>query len=151
MMSCYLCAFFFSSRRRHTRCALVTGVQTCALPIWDAEQLAATVGREQGLRLTAYVARRNAELTGGDWTLMANAIEKLCLYLDASPDQPADVTHEAIEALSAEAAEEDIGALVNAVLGGDTAKLLRELRILAQLGASGASVLWPLLRRSRDR
>src|SRR3546814_12303982 len=28
-MSC----FFFSSRRRHTRCALVTGVQTCALPI----------------------------------------------------------------------------------------------------------------------
>src|SRR3546814_12958909 len=28
--------FFFSSRRRHTRCALVTGVQTCALPIYDA-------------------------------------------------------------------------------------------------------------------
>src|SRR3546814_3904050 len=26
--------FFFASRRRHTRCALVTGVQTCALPIW---------------------------------------------------------------------------------------------------------------------
>src|SRR3546814_9841524 len=26
--------FFFSSRRRHTRCALVTGVQTCALPIY---------------------------------------------------------------------------------------------------------------------
>src|SRR3546814_5373394 len=25
---------FFSSRRRHTRCALVTGVQTCALPIF---------------------------------------------------------------------------------------------------------------------
>src|SRR3546814_2466136 len=28
----YVC-FFFSSRRRHTKCALVTGVQTCALPI----------------------------------------------------------------------------------------------------------------------
>src|SRR3546814_16203814 len=28
--------FFFSSRRRHTRCALVTGVQTCALPIYLA-------------------------------------------------------------------------------------------------------------------
>src|SRR3546814_4578579 len=26
--------FFFSSIRRHTICALVTGVQTCALPIW---------------------------------------------------------------------------------------------------------------------
>src|SRR3546814_12661119 len=31
-MSCSF-SFFFSSRRRHTRCALVTGVQTCALPI----------------------------------------------------------------------------------------------------------------------
>src|SRR3546814_11416263 len=29
--------FFFSSRRRHTRCALVTGVQTCALPIYGAQ------------------------------------------------------------------------------------------------------------------
>src|SRR3546814_16126984 len=29
--------FFFSSRRRHTRCALVTGVQTCALPISEFE------------------------------------------------------------------------------------------------------------------
>src|SRR3546814_5081942 len=28
--------FFFSSRRRHTRCALVTGVQTCALPARNA-------------------------------------------------------------------------------------------------------------------
>src|SRR3546814_4485477 len=28
----YYC--FFADRRRHTRCALVTGVQTCALPIW---------------------------------------------------------------------------------------------------------------------
>src|SRR3546814_18395701 len=31
-------SFFFSSRRRHTRCALVTGVQTCALPISIAMQ-----------------------------------------------------------------------------------------------------------------
>src|SRR3546814_6455926 len=31
---CVTLVFFFSSRRRHTRCALVTGVQTCALPIW---------------------------------------------------------------------------------------------------------------------
>src|SRR3546814_6277990 len=30
---CHFVIFFFSSRRRHTRCALVTGVQTCALPI----------------------------------------------------------------------------------------------------------------------
>src|SRR3546814_2965730 len=29
-----LCHFFFSSRRGHTRCAVVTGVQTCALTLW---------------------------------------------------------------------------------------------------------------------
>src|SRR3546814_14966051 len=33
-----VCLFFFSSRRRHTRCALVTGVQTCALPIYGARR-----------------------------------------------------------------------------------------------------------------
>src|SRR6188472_1678643 len=33
MMDMSLCVFFFSSRRRHTRCETVTGVQTCALPI----------------------------------------------------------------------------------------------------------------------
>src|SRR3546814_10285833 len=33
--------FFFSSRRRHTICALVTGVQTCALPIYNQHAVAA--------------------------------------------------------------------------------------------------------------
>src|SRR3546814_10029153 len=37
----FVVVFFFSSRRRHTRCALVTGVQTCALPIWKKTDAAA--------------------------------------------------------------------------------------------------------------
>src|SRR3546814_6659156 len=41
---CLYCGFFFSSRRRHTRCALVTGVQTCALPILYAESLGKSLG-----------------------------------------------------------------------------------------------------------
>src|SRR3546814_319431 len=36
---CLFFLFFFSSRRRHTSCALVTGVQTCALPISQMRQL----------------------------------------------------------------------------------------------------------------
>src|SRR3546814_1208618 len=41
VLCCFVC-FFFSSRSRHTRCALVTGVQTCALPIYrDADWLRA--------------------------------------------------------------------------------------------------------------
>src|SRR3546814_16513915 len=49
---CYvLFLFFFSSRRRHTRCALVTGVQTCALPIFEdtyvgSDPKALLVGRD---------------------------------------------------------------------------------------------------------
>src|SRR3546814_4603985 len=38
---CVWVSLFFSSRRRHTRCALVTGVQTCALPISVALGVAA--------------------------------------------------------------------------------------------------------------
>src|SRR3546814_83604 len=47
--------FFFSSRRRHTRCALVTGVQTCALPIC---LLAARLPLEAALRATLEQAER---------------------------------------------------------------------------------------------
>src|SRR3546814_9388400 len=43
-----LCFFFVSSRRRHTRCALVTGVQTCALPIFAAARRA-----EEGMERAA--------------------------------------------------------------------------------------------------
>src|SRR3546814_1490984 len=45
MVRCVLFVFFFSSRRRHTRCALVTGVQTCALPISSVRQIADGDGR----------------------------------------------------------------------------------------------------------
>src|SRR3546814_1072976 len=40
--------FFFSSRRRHTRCALVTGVQTCALPIFVTVKPGSDTAQEVG-------------------------------------------------------------------------------------------------------
>src|SRR3546814_9975395 len=46
--SCY-CIFFFSSIRRHTRCALVTGVQTCALPICPLAAEGAKAGEVESL------------------------------------------------------------------------------------------------------
>src|SRR3546814_21132259 len=51
-MYCGFCYFFFSSRRRHTRCALVTGVQTCALPILISGDT------------IAVIAKRDATITG---------------------------------------------------------------------------------------
>src|SRR3546814_3831044 len=50
MVLCCVC-FFVSSRRRHTRCALVTGVQTCALPISENapnnELILSVIGRSE--------------------------------------------------------------------------------------------------------
>src|SRR3546814_6215735 len=61
--------FFFYSRRRHTRCALVTGVQTCALPISSA-LLAALGGNETTLVTAAEIATpkpaSEREMTSGD-------------------------------------------------------------------------------------
>src|SRR3546814_7624185 len=64
--------FFFSSRRRHTRCALVTGVQTCALPISSHK-----------LRAADLVARRLHEagcrfafgMPGGEVLTLVDALE----------------------------------------------------------------------------
>src|SRR3546814_6256271 len=50
-----LCVFF-SSRRRHTRCALVTGVQTCALPIYHAVQAGMDMGIVNAGQLDVYDA-----------------------------------------------------------------------------------------------
>src|SRR3546814_15187838 len=64
--------FFFSSRRRHTRCALVTGVQTCALPIYLPTATEDTLGAEKwGAGPTAVALRQH-----GPWTygILANQI-----------------------------------------------------------------------------
>src|SRR3546814_10193850 len=58
------CCFFFSSRRRHTRCALVTGVQTCALPISRFEQ-ARPVVAVQALLPKAVVERFDVPVVPG--------------------------------------------------------------------------------------
>src|SRR3546814_2173915 len=58
MLSVLMCSvvsvlyFFFSSRRRHTRCALVTGIQTCALPISPLEAIV-RLAHEKGVPVLA--------------------------------------------------------------------------------------------------
>src|SRR3546814_21027617 len=54
--------FFCASRRRHTRCALVTGVQTCALPISAEQHRQSRRGRATGGRQSrTYLAGRRRE------------------------------------------------------------------------------------------
>src|SRR3546814_9277594 len=57
--------FFFSSRRRHTMCALVTGVQTCALPIFLPDPAAPAPGKFEA------AFRRQAE-AGADAVVCIN-------------------------------------------------------------------------------
>src|SRR3546814_8835529 len=70
--------FFVSSRRRHTRCALVTGVQTGALPIWSGAPLGEWPGNYEGQGRAAVlgnpVAQRSVRLVSeavGGVALMA--------------------------------------------------------------------------------
>src|SRR3546814_5290128 len=68
---CCLFIFFFSSRRRHTRCALVTGVQTCALPIYP-EFSAETLG-EFAARRTDRAGADGQDGGGGDCGVLTRA------------------------------------------------------------------------------
>src|SRR3546814_19622854 len=83
---CIVIYFFFSSRRRHTRCALVTGVQTCALPILKVVKLRGAGDREAARPYLGVADRllfdakppaaMKDALPGGnpvafDWTLLA--------------------------------------------------------------------------------
>src|SRR3546814_9806831 len=58
-----MCFVFVSSRRRHTRCALVTGVQTCALPIFGHPRLIAINAQSQSTPVGFDVV--SGELTDG--------------------------------------------------------------------------------------
>src|SRR5881628_2819308 len=61
--------FFFSSRRRHTRCQSVTGVQTCALPI--SAEPAKTVAAERSDALAS--ANAPAPARDGGFTVQVGA------------------------------------------------------------------------------
>src|SRR3546814_8073567 len=78
----FVCLFFCSSRRRHTRCALVTGVQTCALPISAEANLIGS--RENYVRL---VGGPPGELDAGQMNTIqlkigrASCRERVCQYV----------------------------------------------------------------------
>src|SRR3546814_1299827 len=72
-----LIIFFFSSRRRHTRCALVTGVQTCALPIFFI-LIGNLIGGWRLSTLSAQIifAARKAEMAAGSYPISARIADR---------------------------------------------------------------------------
>src|SRR3546814_1394289 len=74
----FLCyRFFFSSRRRHTICALVTGVQTCALPISDEPQQYRTP-------MTSTATRSAPSILAADFSRLGEEIRNV---VDAGADR----------------------------------------------------------------
>src|SRR3546814_8532384 len=88
---CFI-VFFFSSRRRHTRCALVTGVQTCALPIYDMASIHLNAD-ERGIFAEAAHALKFSDEEGAmmvkpqsllqprRWIGRASCRERVCQYV----------------------------------------------------------------------
>src|SRR3546814_16751354 len=109
-MSCACCCLCFSSRRRHTRCALVTGVQTCALPIClflastgkgdkgyelqivDSYQNNTYVNGQAGSIYKQYPPLANPVRKPGEWQSIDVVWNKPACAADGTVERPATVT-----------------------------------------------------------
>lgn len=113
----------------------------------DAERLAVTLAGEQGLRLAPGVAARLVAATSGDRAVMAREVDKLALYLDAAPDRPHDLDHDALDAVGADLDEAEATRAVEALVEGRPDHLAEELARLAEAGTSPIPWLRQLARR----
>lgn len=113
----------------------------------NAAEIAETLAKEAGLRLPRDLARALAAACSNDRSLMVQEIEKLALFLDAAPDRPAEVPADALDAIGAATPEGEINRLVDAVMGGQPARVGAEIARLEQAGLAGIPLLRALFRR----
>ena len=101
-----------------------------------------------GLRIGADLAERIARAAGLDTRLARSEIAKLALYLDAGPESPRNADAAAFDAIGASTEEDGFAALVNAVLGGEKAKIPGELKRIRELGLNPVGLLLAIERRA---
>lgn len=111
----------------------------------QADQVATEIARDLGLRLDPRAAQALVAATNADRGLMARELEKLALFLDASPEAPQPADMAALGAIGAANDESDLGAIVDAVMGGRPAEAAAELALISPNEAIG--VVRALLRR----
>ncbi|TZG26368.1 DNA polymerase III subunit delta [Sphingomonas montanisoli] len=110
-----------------------------------ADQAAIEIARPLGVQLHPEAARRIAAATGADRALMARELEKIALYIDATPEAPRPVEPQVLDAIAAAIDESDMSAVIDAALSGQVARASEEL---AQIGdAEGIPLIRGLLRR----
>jgi DNA polymerase-3 subunit delta len=113
----------------------------------DADRLVLELAREHGLILRSDLARRIAESCGGNRAIVDQELRKYALFLDASPEAPKPIEHDAIDSIGATSGEGDLSRLVDSVGGGDAALLHTELLRLKSEGIEGIALIRAVLRR----
>jgi DNA polymerase-3 subunit delta len=113
----------------------------------DAERMVIDVGRRYGLKISPPVAARLADSAGNDQAIAAQELQKLALYVDASPQMPKELDHGAIDAVGADNAEGDFQKLADLALGGEINELGEELARLPAGGSEAIPVVRSLQRR----
>jgi DNA polymerase-3 subunit delta len=113
----------------------------------EADRLAFDKARELGLVIRPDLARRLGSACSGNRAVLASELEKLALYVDASPENPKQVDHDALDAIGAAAEEGDLSRLVDAVSAGRPGMLGHELARLSSQGIEGIPLIRAVLRR----
>jgi DNA polymerase-3 subunit delta len=113
----------------------------------DADRLVADMARAEGLIVRPDLARRIADSCAGNRALIGQELRKLALYVDASPEAPRQIDHEALDSVGAAAEEGDLSRLVGSVGSGDSAALESELLRLRSEGIEGVPLIRAMLRR----
>lgn len=113
----------------------------------DAERMVVEVARRYGLKMSPSVASRLADSAANDQAIVAQELQKLALYVDASPNAPKELDHSAIDEVGADNAEHDFQRLADLALGGELDELARELAVLPVGGSEGIPVVRSLQRR----
>ena len=113
----------------------------------EAERMVIDVGRRFGLKIAPSLAARLAASCGNDQAIVSQELQKLALYVDASPHAPKELDQEAIDAVGADTAEGDFGRLADLALSGDLGGLAEELSRVPPGGADAIPVVRSLQRR----
>ena len=100
-----------------------------------------------GLRMGNDLAERIARSCALDTRMARSEIEKLALYLDASPQGPRTVEVAAIDAIGATNEDDGFMPIVNVVLGGDLGRLSGELARMRELELNPVGLLLAIERR----
>jgi DNA polymerase-3 subunit delta len=101
-----------------------------------------------GLKLGDDLAERIARACSLDTRLAQSEINKLALYLDATPASPKNADREALDAIGAATEEDGFAPVVNAALGGQTDRIVSEIRRMRELGLSPVGLLLAIERRA---